>query len=322
MNNRIIGVDIGGTTIKMGLIDLYGNIIKKWEIYTNKSNSNYIIDDIWAAIQHEVMLQQEMEQEILGIGVGSPGFIDEVHGIIYNAFNVGWQKYDLVKQFGKRTKLPVFLGNDANIAALGENWKGAGNQTKNMMMITLGTGVGSGIIAGGNLLTGENGMAGEIGHMTVDIHGHRCSCGRIGCLETICSATGIVRQAKEWGRKESKSKIAQIIKEKGTVSAKEIFELAKAGDSGSLQIRKSTAESLGLSIANAAAVINPVKVIIGGGVSRAGADFLTEIRSAFDKFALPGLSSACEVKLAQLGNDAGIIGAAFLVKQKTQNITF
>jgi glucokinase len=323
MNRKIIGVDIGGTTIKTGLIDQQGKIIKKWEIATNKTNNKHIIiDDIWESIQQEIVKEKVIEQELLGIGIGSPGFVDEVNGIVYNAFNVGWEKYDLVNQLEKRTRLPVVLGNDANIAALGENWKGAGNQEKNMIMVTLGTGVGSGIIAGGDLLTGENGMAGEIGHMTVDIHGHRCSCGRIGCVETICSATGIVRLANQWILKEPASKLAHVAKEKGTVSAKDIFELAKAGDSGSLQIRQCAAEALGLSIANAATVMNPAKVIIGGGVSRAGADFLTDIQTAFEKYALPGLRSVCEIKLAQLGNDAGIIGAAFLVKQKTQNIAF
>ncbi|GAB3795531.1 ROK family glucokinase [Virgibacillus kimchii] len=323
MPERIIGVDIGGTTIKIGLIDDRGNIIKKWEITTNKTkNSTLIVQEIWESIYQELRRQQIKENEITGIGVGSPGVIDEANGIVYNAFNVGWLKYDLVHQFKKLTTLPVYPANDANIASLGENWKGAGKQVENMLMITLGTGVGGGIITNGQLLTGEAGMAGEIGHMTVDIDGYRCSCGRIGCVETIASAPGIVRQAKECISKEPKSKLAQIEKVRGTISARDVFNLARAGDSNALTIRRHTAESLGLLIANTAAVLNPAKVIIGGGISHAGADFLAEIQTAFKHFSFPGNFSSCELKLAQLGNDAGIIGAAFLVKQKTQNMLF
>lgn len=233
MNRNIIGVDIGGTTIKIGFIDQQGNIIKKWEIATNKISADDIIKDIWSSIQTELEKELLTEHDFTGIGASSPGFIDEENGMVYEAFNVGWEKYDFFNQFRKHTRVPVFLGNDANMAALGENWKGAGNQAKNMMMITVGTGVGSGVIANGELLTGENGMAGEIGHMTVDIHGHRCSCGRIGCVETICSATGIVRQARHLIREEPESKLAQISKKKGAVTAKDVFELAKTGDSGS-----------------------------------------------------------------------------------------
>jgi len=165
-------------------------------------------------------------------------------------------------------------------------------------------------------------MAGEIGHITVDIYGYRCSCGRIGCLETIASATGIVHQAKKFIHKDRESNLAIMEKENGAVFAKDVFELAEAGDSDALQIRNYTATCLGLAIANIAAIINPAKVIIGGGVSQAGEGFLSEVKTAFKKYALPGLSSVCALNLAQLGNDAGIIGAAFLVKQKTQNIVF
>lgn len=323
MADYIIGIDIGGTTIKIGVIYHHGGIFKKWEIPTNTSNEGKsIIDDIWRSLDQR--LQEELidRVNILGIGIGAPGFLDVESGFVFEAVNIGWKNVALADQLKKRSGLPVFLENDANVAVLGENWKGAGNQAKNVIAITLGTGVGGGIIANGTVVDGENGMAGEIGHMTIDPNGYPCNCGRRGCLETIVSATGIVRQATQVISENPTSKLAAFVKKHGWVTTKDIFQLAEAGDKLSEGIIQHTAEILGMFIANMAVTLNPSKVLIGGGVSKAGKPLLNKIVAVFDTYALPRAGEVCDIKIAQLGNDAGIIGSAFLVKQKALNATF
>lgn len=323
MEKIIIGVDIGGTTVKIGFINDYGEILNKWEIPTNKSNAGMsIINDIWQSIYLQLTDLHLTTDIILGIGVGAPGFIDGDNGFVYEAVNIGWENFELAKQLKDKSGLPVFVGNDANIAVLGENWKGAGKQARNVIAITLGTGVGGGIIANGMILNGENGMAGEIGHTTIDPQGHNCNCGRKGCLETIASATGIARQAMDKLENNPTSTLAAHYRKTGAITAKDVFDLAGNGDADCKDIIHNTADTLGLFIANMGTTINPSKVLIGGGVSKAGDQLLIEIKNAFDKYALPRVSDICEIKIAQLGNDAGIIGGAFFVKQKLLDIIF
>ncbi|GAA0417029.1 MAG: ROK family glucokinase [Bacillota bacterium] len=322
MNQIIIGVDVGGTTAKLGFINNQGDILRKWEIPTITENEGIqIVDDIWNSIERQLSHDQYTNDQVLGIGVGAPGFIEDETGFVYEAVNIGWKNYDLGNQLKQRSNLPVFVENDANIAVLGENWKGAGNQARNLVAITLGTGVGGGIITNGQIVNGEAGIGGEIGHITIDIDGYTCNCGRIGCLETIVSATGIVRQAMEKAENQS-GLLATYISEHGSITAKDVFQFAAAGDKSAREIVKNTADVLGMAISNIGTIVNPAKVLIGGGVSKAGEAFLYDIRESFDKYALSRVSENCELKLAQLGNDAGIIGAAFLVKQKIEHITF
>ncbi|MFD1850276.1 ROK family glucokinase [Oceanobacillus bengalensis] len=316
MQDMMIGIDIGGTTVKIGFINHIGEIIEKWEIKTNKTNAGHaIVDDIWNAINHKFTSANIDIKSVLGIGVGAPGFIDSETGIVFEAVNIGWKNFDLAGQLTEKSKLPVFVQNDANIAALGENWQGAGNQAKNIIAVTLGTGVGGGIIVNGSILNGENGMAGEIGHIKVDPNGTPCNCGGVGCLETISSATGITRQGMDAVALNPNSDLALLYKQKGGLSARDIFDLAKSGDKTCVHIVKKTTDVLGLAIANIATVINPSVILIGGGVSKAGDYLITEITTAFEKYAIPNLREMCEIKTARLGNDAGIIGGAFLVKQ-------
>ncbi|MFD1038483.1 ROK family glucokinase [Virgibacillus byunsanensis] len=323
MSEVIIGVDIGGTSIKIGMINENGNILSKWEIPTNLSNSgSTIVKDIWHSIQEQVETFYTTNYSILGIGVGAPGFIDSDNGFVYEAVNIGWKNFHLADQLQALSDIPVFAGNDANIAVLGENWKGSGNQAKNLIAVTLGTGVGGGIIANGRILNGENGTAGEIGHIAVDPNGYPCNCGGTGCLETIASATGIVRQAMDIIKRDSTSMLAKRFNEAGSITAKDVFNLAATGDKDSNGVINRTVDTLGLVIANTAAIINPSKVVIGGGVSKAGDQLLNGIKKAFHNYAIPRVNEVCEIKIAQLGNDAGIIGAAFYVKQKLQNIKF
>lgn len=323
MTGLIIGIDIGGTAVKMGTINNNGKVLKKWEIPTNISDSGKsIIDDIWHSITVELIESNVEKDTILGLGVGAPGFIDAENGYVHEAVNIGWKDFDLANQLKEKSGLPVFVENDANVAALGENWTGAGDQAENLIAITLGTGVGGGIIVNGSILSGENGMAGEIGHITVNPSGYPCNCGRTGCLETIASATGIVRQAMDIIAVNPTSKLAECYLDNSAIYAKDIFELAKDGDSLSQEIIKKTADTLGMIIANMGVMVNPSKVLIGGGVSKAGDQLLHEIITAFEKYALPRVIDICEIKIAQLGNDAGMIGAALLVKQKLQDTKF
>ncbi|MFC2948174.1 ROK family glucokinase [Virgibacillus sediminis] len=323
MTKQIVGIDIGGTTVKIGLISPDGEILKKWEIPTDTSGGGErIVGDIWQSLRSQLADEQLNQEDILGLGVGAPGFIDGETGFVYEAVNIGWEDFDLAGQLKEESGLPVFVQNDANIAVLGENWKGAGNQAQNVIAITLGTGVGGGIIANGEIVDGENGMAGEIGHYTIDPYGHLCNCGRRGCLETIVSATGMVRQAVEQAGQDPEGKLALLQRENGNLSAKDIADLAAEGDTASIGIIRQNAAILGRVISNLGTVINPSKVLIGGGVSKAGDLLIGEIATAFRRYALKRVSDICEVKQARLGNDAGIIGGAFLVKQKLLNVEF
>lgn len=313
--NVIVGVDIGGTTVKIGFISLNGDFNQKWEVDTDTSNGGAnILKNIWDSIVEKAASFSIEISEIAGIGIGAPGFIDGEKGYVFDAVNIGWKEYPLAAELSKLSGLPVFLENDANIAVLGENWLGAGENADNVIAITLGTGVGGGIITNGKIVNGVNGTAGEIGHITVEPDGYQCNCGRKGCLETIASATGIARQAMKIIEKKPASKLAEIYNVTQKITSKDIFELAKSGDADSKQIIEHTADIIGLTIANLAMTLNPSKILIGGGVSKAGEQLLQPIKNAFTKYALPRVSEACEIRIAELGNDAGMIGAAYLVK--------
>lgn len=315
-SHMYVGIDIGGTSIKIGIIQDTGKIVQKWEIPTNlNDNGMFIVPEIWESIHSNLATMQIDVNRIVSIGVGSAGFIDNSTGIVYEAVNIGWKNFDLKSQIEKISGLPVFVGNDANIAALGEHWQGAGKGADNLIAITLGTGVGGGIIANGKIIGGTNGTAGEIGHLTVDPDGVQCNCGRRGCLETIASATGIVRQGLESITANPTSQLAQLYKKNNEITAKDIFTLANQGDSHCQEIVQFVATLLGYTIANLAVITNPSKVLIGGGVSKAGNFLLRLIRTSFEQYALPRVSEACEIDIAQLGNDAGIIGAAYFAKQ-------
>lgn len=314
--NVIVGVDIGGTTVKIGIIKDNGEIISNWEIETRKSEgSTTVIDDIWSTVQNRLIELNMDTEDVLGIGIGAPGFIDGKKGYIYEAVNLGWRNFSLSDHMNQKSGLPVFVENDANIAALGENWLGAGNEAKDVIAVTLGTGVGGGIIVDGTIINGVSGTAGEIGHITVDPNGYQCNCGRKGCLETIASATGVRRQALEVIKKKPNSKLAKSYEVNSDITSKTVFELANTGDEDAINIVQHTADVLGFVLANLANTLNPSMILIGGGMSKAGDSLLQPVKKFFTTYALSRVSSSCEIKLAKLGNNAGIIGAAYLVKQ-------
>ncbi|WP_138415795.1 ROK family glucokinase [Aquibacillus sediminis] len=311
-SNYLIGVDIGGTTVKIAIVTNDGEIMDKWEIPTRTEQAGiHIPNDIWNSVEEKIDTHQINKNDIDGIGAGAPGFIVPNTGEVAEAVNIGWKDYPLATYLEDLSGLPVFVENDANLAALGENWKGAGNLAENLIAITLGTGVGGGIIANSDIVNGVNGTAGEIGHLTVEPGGAPCNCGRNGCLETIASATGIVRQAKLLLESDVETRLKEI---DGQITTKDVFDIAKKGDEEANKIVERVVDVLGLAIANAATLINPSKIVIGGGVSKAGEQLLTPLKQAFSNYALSRIDDGCKFVTAQLGNDAGVIGGAYLVK--------
>lgn len=312
----LVGVDLGGTTIKMAFINQEGEILQKWDIPTNKSGEgNNIPSDIAKSIDKKLRQVGGAKEQLRGIGIGAPGPVNSKDGTVYVAVNLGWEKnFPLRERLSFETSLPVVVDNDANVAALGEMWKGAGERAKNLLFVTLGTGVGGGIITNGEIVHGVNGAAGEIGHIASVTHGGvHCNCGKIGCLETVASATGVVRLAmKALQTSKTPSKLRDI----SELTSKQIFEAAKANDVLAIGVVNEFAYYLGFALANIANVINPEKIVIGGGVSKAGETLLKPLKEQLARFAFLRVAEGLEMKIATLGNDAGIFGAAWLAKTK------
>lgn len=309
MSKVAFGVDIGGTTIKMGLFDQEGKVLEKWEIKTNKENHG---ENILKEIAHSIKTTMEQKgipsSEVVGVGVGAPGPVDS-QGTIYKAVNLGWDVFSIPQVLGGYLNLPVKAANDANVAAYGEMWQGGGKGHKDLVAVTLGTGVGGGIIVNGQILTGATGAGGEIGHIHMeDAEQESCGCGNCGCLEQYTSATGVVRLAKRRLAQDNKDSILR----QGEISAKKVFDAVKAGDELAIEVAKQFGEYLGKGLATVAAVANPEIFVIGGGVSKAGDVLFDYICPAYKKYAFHGCREA-EFALATLGNDAGIFGAAGLI---------
>lgn len=316
----IVGVDLGGTTTKLAFINLNGEILHKWEIPTDNSDEGQnITTNIANAIDLKLLELKEQKAKLIGIGMGAPGPIDYEKGVVLNCVNLGWKdNFPLQESLHSLTNLPVVIENDANCAALGEMWDGAGKGARDLVCVTLGTGVGGGVIANGDIVRGVNGAAGEIGHITsVPFGGSPCNCGKSGCLETIASATGIVRLAEnELSNAEAKGQLALIFAETGRVTAKDVFDCARKGDVLAKKIVDEVAFHLGFVLANIANTLNPEKIVLGGGVSRAGDILLDAVKVNFSMFAFTAVRESTTLALATLGNDAGVIGAAWLIKNK------
>ncbi|MDT8859226.1 ROK family glucokinase [Alkalihalobacillus sp. MEB130] len=317
-NKWLVGVDIGGTTIKMAFLNQEGHLVAKWEIATNiKENGQHIPKEIAQSIDEKLVELNEVKDKLIGIGIGAPGPVDFATGSIEVAVNLGWTDFPLKELLEKESGLPVTVDNDANIAALGEMWTGAGEGSNDLIFVTLGTGVGGGVISNGKIVHGMNGAGGEIGHITSIIEGGaRCNCGKNGCLETIASATGIVRLAvEELKRSNEASQLRDYYNENNTVTAKLVLDAAKENDDVAKRVMEFVTLHLGLALANLANGLNPEKIVIGGGVSKAGSTLLNPIKEQFSRFAFPKVLGA-EITIATLGNDAGVIGGAWLAKTK------
>ncbi|PFH84833.1 ROK family glucokinase [Bacillus sp. AFS088145] len=321
MAKMIVGVDLGGTSIKLALLTNNGEFIDKWEVPTDKSDSGkHIPKTITIAIEEKLKEMDKTKEDIAGIGIGAPGSVRLEDGLIFAAVNLGWVNFPLKEILEKESGIPVIVDNDANIAAVGEMWKGAGNGAKDVVMVTLGTGVGGGVIVNGDVAHGISGSAGEIGHITVQLeNGVLCNCGKTGCLETISSATGIARIANEKLQNTTKETILREMSNDSPITTKDVFEAYSNGDEVAEEIVNHVIRYLALVLAGVGNTLNPENIIIGGGVSNAGELLLKPLKKYFDEFAFTTVRDSTKLSIAKLGNDAGAIGAAYLVKKFITN---
>ena len=295
----------------MGLFDLEGNVQEKWEIVTRtEDNGKNILPDVAKSVLDKMTEKNIAKADVAGIGIGVPGPVND-KGVVLKAVNLGWGIMDVNEILGGLTGLAVQAGNDANVAALGEMWRGGGQGFQNMVLVTLGTGVGGGVILGGRILTGATGAAGEIGHIHIeDKEADTCGCGNHGCLEQYASATGVVRIANKL---LAASKEESSLRTLETVTAKDVFDAAKAGDHLAVEAVEVLGKYLGLVVANVALTVDPDVFVIGGGVSKAGQVLIDVITKYYHNFAKIIGDNKAKVVLAKLGNDAGIYGAARMV---------
>lgn len=305
------GVDIGGTTCKIGLFETTGQLVEKWEIPTNTcEEGKNILPDIAASLHSKMEERKIGREEIVGIGIGLPGPV-QPDGSVSLCVNLGWKNMNIPNEMkALLPEIPVKVGNDANVAALGEMWQGGGKGCKSLVMVTLGTGVGGGIIIDEKIVAGTHGAGGEIGHITVNPHESiSCNCGRKGCLEQYCSATGIVRLTKERLAKEHETSLLDSAEK---ISTKVVFDEYKEGDKLAGEIVDKFAQILGRTLSNIACVTDPEVFVIGGGVSKAGEVLTQVLEKEFQEVAFPSCMDT-RFALASLGNDAGIYGCVRLV---------
>jgi glucokinase len=306
-----IGVDLGGTAIKVGICSAEGKLLQTYEGPTEVAKgTDAVLANIEKYVRQVVEDSPYSWDQLAGVGAGVAGFTDLKEGVIILAPNVGFRDVPVRAILQERLGKPIKIDNDANVAALGEAWGGAGQGVDDCVCYTLGTGVGGGIIIRGKIYQGFSGLAGELGHMAVvpDLEAIQCGCGKMGCLETVSSATGIIRMAKDAVERGDRTSLTQV----ENIMAKDVFDAAKNGDEVAQRIVSRAAFYLGKSMAAVAAVLNPQRFIIGGGVSKAGDILFDEIRSVFARFAPEPLQRGVEIVPATLGNDAGIVGAAGL----------
>lgn len=310
MSKIVFGVDIGGTTVKLGVFKVDGTLMDKWEIPTRTADGGkYIFTDIADSILKKIAALGYTKEDCAGVGVGAPGPVDS-NGIIYGAINLGWGDVNLYEKFTELLGMPVKAGNDANVAALGEMWQGGGQGYTDIVAVTLGTGIGGGVIIGGKLVTGSNGAGGEIGHIPVEENEtETCGCGKTGCAEQYGSATGVVRLAK---RRLALDNKPSTLRKADRLSAKMVWDAVKAGDEVAIDVAKQFGYYVGKMTAAIACVTNPQAFVVGGGVSKAGEVLFEYIRPEFERMVFKPCKNV-DFKLATLGNDAGIYGAAKLV---------
>ncbi|WP_026700293.1 ROK family glucokinase [Salibacterium aidingense] len=317
----VLGIDVGGTSVKLAVFTEQGKLVEKWSIPTNTDNNGeHVLEDISHSVK-DIWNKKNIElRDVKGAGIGVPGFVDMKRGTIDFAVNIGWKDYPVASVLSEQLGIPVVVDNDANLAAAGEYWRGAATDAEDVLLLTLGTGVGGGVIVKGDILHGTSGMAGEIGHVTmVPNGGASCNCGKTGCLETVASATGMVRLAEKAVENHTESMLYKKWTGSDDLTAKDIFDCAAEEDETARKVIDTAMSYLGMAAANAANVLNPEKIVIGGGVSAAGEALLQPLRYYYAKHALPKVERHSTFAIAKLGNDAGIAGAAWLAKTHANN---
>ena len=304
-----VGVDLGGTTVKIGIFTEEAKVVSKWEIKTRKQeNGRFILPDIADSVLENLEKNGIDKADVKGLGIGVPGAV-QPDGSVHSCVNLGWGRVMVKEEMERLTGFPVYPANDANIAALGEAWQGGGKGCSNTVMVTLGTGVGGGIIVNNKIVVGTSGFGGEIGHMKMNMHEtETCGCGKKGCLEQYASATGIARMAKMM---LAETKEPTILADKSFVTAKDVFDAAKENDKVALEIVDKVTDILALGLSYIACVCDPEAFIIGGGVSKAGTILTDAVQRHYVDNVFGELKKTKFV-LATLGNDAGIYGGAKL----------
>ncbi len=306
------GVDVGGTTVKIGLFEMTGQLRESWEIPTRTENKgSAILPDIAASINDRIFQRSLSRSDIQGVGIGVPGPV-LADGTVQRCVNLGWGVFNVSDELSAMVDLPVWTGNDANVAALGEMWQGGGRGYRNLVMVTLGTGVGGGIILDGKIVPGVHGAGGEIGHMIMDPHEQGvCGCGKRGHLEQYASATGAVRLTH---LALASGAVPSALRQAEKVTCEAVFTAARGGDALANRLVDSFCRTLATSLANIAAVIDPEVFVIGGGVSRAGEILRGGVERHYRELAFHACETA-KITLATLGSDAGMYGAAGLLLQ-------
>lgn len=310
MKKYAVGIDVGGTTVKLGVFTVEGQLLDKWEIVTRKEEKGkYILPDIAKSVLGKLDEMKITKDEVAGAGIGIPGPVNG-DGVVNGCVNLGWGVVPVKAEMEKLLGVPVEAGNDANVAALGESWQGGGKGYGNAVMVTLGTGVGGGVVIDGGVINGFHGYGGEIGHMTMKLdETEHCNCGKRGCLEQYASATGVVRVAKRY----LAEKITQSpLRDCENLTAKDVFDAAKENDTLALEIVEDVCSTLALALSYISCTVDPEVFIIGGGVSKAGS-ILTDTVAKYFVDDVFGDQKKTAFALASLGNDAGIYGSAKLV---------
>ena len=308
MKNYAFAADVGGTTVKMGLFELSGNLLDTWEIPTITENDGAaILPDISRTIAEKMEERGISADDVEGVGLGVPGPVGS-DGTVYKCVNLGWGVINVEQILGELTGLRVKAGNDANVAALGEMWQGGGKGFRDVVMITLGTGVGGGIIQDGRIVPGCFGAAGEIGHIpTRENETETCGCGKKGCLEQYASANGFTRITRQ--HLEEHPEAQTCLRETEELNSKVIFDAAKAGDEAALHMVDEVGRILGRALATVSCVVDPQVFVLGGGMSKSGPILIDAIKQYYKEYAFHA-SRTTEIKLATLGNLAGIYGGA------------
>lgn len=312
MKKWCLGIDIGGTSVKFGLFDMEGMLLRKWSIPTRTQEcGKNILEDIASSLEKNLRIWGFEREQIAGAWVGVPGLVIE-DGTVLHAENLGWDRIAVAEDLKRLTGIPIKVENDANLAALGEIWKGSGKNCHSMLFVTLGTGIGCGIVIDDKILSGVSGAAGEIGHMHVEDHMEKqCNCGKYGCLEQFASATGIC-----WlGNQIMKNSSEDSILRGQEMSARIVFDAVRKQDLLAVRIAEKFGYYLGKALAASACIINPERIVIGGGVSRAGNIILDYVEKYYHKYAYPPCENV-EFRLASLGSEAGIYGGARLMSQE------
>lgn len=311
MKPYAFGVDLGGTTVKLGLFETNGNLMEKWEIPTRTGNhGENLLPDIAEAMLRKLSEKGIDKDQVEGVGMGVPGAVVNDRFVKPCVNLEQWGGFDVADALEALCGFPAKIVNDANAAALGEMGAGGGKGRKNVVFVTLGTGVGGGVIVDGKLLAGVHGAGGEIGHIKVkDTHDTPCGCGKRGCLEQYSSATGVVNETKKF---LASSDVPSKLRELETITAKDIFDLAKAGDAVALAQVEEMTRLLGKALAAVSCVCDPQVIVLGGGVSRAGSIITDNVAKWFKEYAFPA-SECTEFALAELGNDAGIYGGVQMI---------